>query len=117
MIKNVLEIGAATGSDIHRAYREAIRVENGRRARKDKLRPMTYESFRTYITRARSSGLIRSVGHKPLNETPSGYIHPLIAIRGKRVLATQEQTIYELTASGRAAITAWNNLQAYAAGR
>jgi hypothetical protein len=112
MIRKVLAAGPATAAEIHRAYREAIRVENGRRSRHDQLRPMTYEGFRTYITRAKSSGLIRIIGSKPMEKSPN----PLIGVRGMRVIETQMQTVYELTRDGRDETAGWENLQAYAAG-
>jgi len=113
MIRKVLAAGPASTADIHRAYREAIDVENGkRRARHSKLRPMTYESFRTYMTRARASGLIRIVGSKPMEKSPN----PFMGIRGMRVIETQTQTVYDLTPDGRDETAGWENLQAYAAG-
>jgi hypothetical protein len=112
MIKKVLTAGPASTADIHRAYREAIRVENGRRSRKEKLRPMTYESFRKFVNRAKASGLIRIIGSKPMEKTPN----PLVGQRGMRVLETQEQTVYALTTDGKDEVGGWENLQAYAAG-
>ena len=112
MIRKVLAAGPATTAEIHREYREAIRVENGRRPRHNKLRPMTYESFRTYITRAKSSGLIKIIGSKPMEKSPN----PLVGVRGMRVIETQMQTVYALTSDGVKETRAWDNLQAYATG-
>jgi len=104
--------GPASASEIHRQYREAIRVENGSRPHKDWLRPMTYSSFITYITRAKQSALIKVVGSKALELTNS----PLIGIRGARVIEPQLQTVYALTTDGQEETGGWYNLKGYAEG-
>jgi hypothetical protein len=73
---------------------------------------MTYGSFRTFISRAKDSGLIRVIGSKPMEKTPN----PLVGIRGMRVIEPQVQTVYQITEDGIEETLAWENLQAYAAG-
>lgn len=105
VIKEVLERGPASISDLHREYRERIRLLNHERDRKHRLRGMTYASFRTFLTRARIAGLVEPVGEEPLT-FPTRWPTPLLGVRDTTV-APATRRIYSLTDRGRAEVELW----------
>ena len=108
VIKEVLERGPASISDLHFQYKERVRQVNQNRDRKRRLRGMTYESFRTFVTRARIAGLVEPVGEEPM-KIPPKTPNPLVGIRDTRVV-TATRRIYALTDRGRAKVDLWRDV-------
>jgi len=104
----LLANGKASQADLHRAYTDQIFAENiQRKINKEKpLSKMTYDSFRTLITRARLSGLLEVVGEEEL------YGSPLIGVKDNKIIPARS-VILALTATGESEVGAWDNLQAY----
>ena len=108
VIKEVLERGPASISNLHREYKERIRLLNQNREKRKPLRGMTYESFRTFVTRARIAGLVEPVGEEALLY-PTRWPTPLVGIREGRVV-TATRRIYALTDRGRAEVELWRDV-------
>lgn len=112
VIKEYLEVhGVASIADLHHAYRVEIDRANEQRGtlRKDKLRSMTYESFRTIITRAKKAGLLENFGSGDIvRPYPGSDQAPFLGIRDGQVV-TQRYALLQLTEKGRQATEEWDS--------
>lgn len=96
-IRDKLLTHEASTSDLHRAYLDKFKYEiNPTRPKGKKYHPMTYNSFRTYVTRAVYAGFIEVVREDPIAADA------LIGIRDGKVVP-QTMKVYELTEEGRSA--------------
>lgn len=99
-IRDELLTHEAAASELHRAYMDKFKYEiNPTRPRGKKYHPMTYNSFRTYVTRAVYAGLIEAVREEPLEYPRSD---ALVGIRDGEVVP-QTLKVYALTEAGRSA--------------
>ena len=102
------ESGKASIADLHYAYVQAVKQYNQTLSnpRKSGYRAMTYESFRTFVTRARQGGLLEVVGEEERLGSP------LVGVRGNQVIPSR--LVYlGLTAEGEAEVAGWDNLQKF----
>lgn len=96
-------------SQLHRVYKGTItswNEEQGRISQTTKFRGMSYNSFRTYITRWIQLGLLEVVGHEPLSLRESS---GLVGIRDGQVVE-QTMTMLAITDKGRTEEDAWLKL-------
>lgn len=86
----------AAVNDLHRTYKALFQREvNGVRLKRDRVRPMTYWSFSSYLVKARILGLVEQVGTEPSATD-------LLTIRDGQV-AKATRNLYALTEAGKSA--------------
>jgi len=120
VVKSVLlgQISLATGetvseaaiTDLHSAYKEAVRRENTLREKKDRLRGMTYRSFVTLFKFAQLLNLVELVREESMQFPPPG--DPLLSFRkpdGIHFIPSVRR-VFKLTAIGAQDELSWSNL-------
>jgi hypothetical protein len=108
IIKEALESGPMSISEMHRLYKAKLYTMNSLRSRADKIRGATYWSFARQCQFAKKLGLIEVDHEAPIGKKPEAH-KKLVAIRHGRV-SPSNQVIYRLTSLGAGQEDAWYNL-------
>lgn len=111
-IREYLEdMGEATITEMHHAYKDAWRGENMRRPRDRRVKPATWRSFYVYFKQVVRLGLVRECGEREAEMKADPRVFSFVQDGQVRTGAISK--VYCLTEHGRGEEDAWRRPSAY----